>query len=171
MPPKFEIFPDRLEITSAGRLPESLSKEEFFNGISIPRNKELMRVYRDVELVESLGSGIPRILRAYGEDSFKFTDNFIRITFPISGRDHASDHASAQVKKLLSVLSGEKGRSELQELLSIKNRDYFRTDYLTPAVYNGYIELTIPDKPNSQNQKYRLTAKGLALKEALKSKE
>ena len=170
MPPKFEIFPDRLEITSSGRLPESLSKEEFFNGISIPRNKELMRVYRDVELVESLGSGIPRILRAYGEDSFKFTDNFIRITFPISGRDHASDHASAQVKKLLSVLSGEKGRSELQELLSIKNRDYFRTDYLTPAVYNGYIELTIPDKPNSQNQKYRLTAKGLALKEALEIK-
>lgn len=183
VPPKFEIFPDRLEITSAGHLPESLSKEEFFNGISIPRNKELMRVYRDIELVESLGSGIPRILRAYGEDSFKFTDNFIRITFPISSRDHASghasghasdhasDHASAQVKKLLSVLSGEKGRSELQELLSIKNRDYFRTDYLVPAVNNGYIELTIPDKPNSQNQKYRLTAKGLALKEALKSKE
>ncbi|MBQ5582760.1 MAG: hypothetical protein IIU68_05340 [Bacteroidales bacterium] len=36
---KFEIFPDRLEITSAGRLPESLTREEFFNGISIPRNK------------------------------------------------------------------------------------------------------------------------------------
>ena len=61
VPPKFEIFPDRLEITSAGRLPESLTREEFFNGISIPRNKELMRIYRDVELVESLGSGIPRI--------------------------------------------------------------------------------------------------------------
>ena len=84
VPPKFEIFPDRLEITSAGRLPESLSREEFFNGISIPRNKELMRIYRDVELVESLGSGIPRILRAYGEDCFKFTDNFIRITLPIT---------------------------------------------------------------------------------------
>ena len=42
--------------------------------------KELMRIYRDVELVESLGSGIPRILRAYCEDCFKFTDNFIRIT-------------------------------------------------------------------------------------------
>ena len=87
VPPKFEIFPDRLEITSAGRLPESLTKEEFFNGISIPRNKELMRIYRDVELVESLGSGIPRILRAYGEDCFKFTDNFIRITLPISVQD------------------------------------------------------------------------------------
>ena len=106
----------------------------------------------DVELVESLGSGIPRILRAYGEDCFKFTDNFIRITLPISVQDHASDHASLQVEKLVSILTGEMGRSELQELLSIKNRDYFRTDYLNPAISNGYIELTIPDKPNSQNQ-------------------
>ena len=44
-------------------------------------------IYRDVELVESLGSGIPRILRAYGEDCFKFTDNFIRITLPISAHE------------------------------------------------------------------------------------
>lgn len=82
VPPKFEIFPDRLEITSAGRLPESLSRKEFFTGISIPRNKELMRIYRDLDIVESLGSGIPRILRSYGEECFHFTDNFIRIIFP-----------------------------------------------------------------------------------------
>ena len=91
-------------------------------------------------------------------------DNFIRITLPIS----AHDHASVQVEKLVSILTGEMGRSELQGLLSIKNRDYFRTDYLNPAINTGYIELTIPDKPNSQNQKYRLTAKGIALKEHLK---
>lgn len=118
-----------------------------------------------------LGSDIPRILRAYGEDCFKFTDNFIRIIFPVSTNGAAHDHASVQVKKLISVLAGEKGRSELQELLSIKNRDYFRTNYLVPAINKGYIEPTIPDKPNSQNQKYRLTAKGLALKEKLKHNE
>ena len=122
-----------------------------------------MRIYRDVELVESLGSGIPRILRAYGEDCFKFTDNFIRITLPIS----AHDHASVQVKKLISILTREMGRAELQEVLSIKNRDYFRTDYLNPAIDQGYVEPTIPNKPNSQNQKYRLTAKGVALKNSL----
>ena len=161
--------------TSAGRLPESLSREEFFNGISIPRHKELMRIYRDVELVESLGSGIPRILRAYGEDCFKFTDNFIRITLPISvqdhasdrASDHASDRASDQVKRLLFVLDGEMERTRLQELLAIKNRDYFRKDYLVPAIKNGYVELTIPDKPNSQHQKYRLTGKGLELKKLI----
>ena len=105
-------------------------------------------------------------MRAYGEDCFKFTDNFIRITLPISAHDHASnhasDHASVQVKKLISILTREMGRAELQELLSIKNRDYFRTDYLNPAIDQGYVEPTIPDKPNSQNQKYRLTAKGVA---------
>ncbi len=120
------------------------------------------------DTVESLGSGIPSILRAYGEDCFKFTDNFIRITLPISAHDHvsdhASDHASVQVEKLVSILTGEMGRSDLQRLLSIKNRDYFRTDYLNPAISNGYVELTIPDKPNSRNQKYRLTAKGIAFK-------
>lgn len=123
------------------------------------------------DTVESLGSGIPRILRAYGEDCFKFTDNFIRIILPISAHDHASNHASVQVEKLVTALTGEMGRSELQELLSIKNRDYFRTDYLNSAISNGYIELTIPEKPNSQNQKYRFTTKGLALKESLKNKQ
>lgn len=53
--------------------------------------EELMRIYRDLNIVESLGSGIPRILRAYGEDCFKFTENFIRITFPASVKvDYAS---------------------------------------------------------------------------------
>lgn len=86
VPPKFEVFDDRIEITSAGSLPEGLSQEEFFEGVSIPRNKELMRVYKDVELVEQLGSGIPRILQSYGRDCFKFMDNFTRMVFPSSGK-------------------------------------------------------------------------------------
>lgn len=96
VPPKFEIFPDRLEITSAGRLPETMSMQEFFDGVSMPRNKELMRIFKDVELVESLGSGIPRILRAYGTDCFRFTENFIRLTLPIS-HPHSGDRIETYV--------------------------------------------------------------------------
>lgn len=84
VPPKFEIFADRIEITSAGTLPEGLSEEDFFDGVSIPRNRELMRVYRDLDLVEQLGSGVPRILESYGRECFRFMDNFIRMTFPAS---------------------------------------------------------------------------------------
>ena len=59
----------------------------------------------DVELVESLGSGIPRILRAYGEDCFKFTDNFIRITLPIS----VQDGTEKQVNSPGYVYEGKQG--------------------------------------------------------------
>ena len=82
VPPKFEIFPDRIEITSAGSLPDGLSQAEFFDGYSIPRNKELMRVYKDLEMVEQLGTGIARITASYGSDCFKFTENFTRVTLP-----------------------------------------------------------------------------------------
>jgi len=79
--PQFEIFSDRIEITSVGALPDGLSEKEFFEGFSIPRNKELIRVYKDVELVEQLGSGIPRILEHYDKSCFQFSENFLRITF------------------------------------------------------------------------------------------
>ena len=55
---------------------------EFFEGYSIPRNKELMRIFRDLDMVEYLGSGIPRILKAYPKESFRFTENFTRMIFP-----------------------------------------------------------------------------------------
>ncbi|MEC4053546.1 RNA-binding domain-containing protein [Myroides odoratimimus] len=80
--PKFEIFDDRLEITSYGGLPDGLSKEEFFYGFSVPRNKEIMRIFKDLDLVEQLGSGVPRILQAYGTDCFQFSENFLKITLP-----------------------------------------------------------------------------------------
>jgi len=43
-----------------------------------------MRVYRDLELVEQLGSGVPRILESYGKECFRFMENFTRMTFPAS---------------------------------------------------------------------------------------
>ncbi|MBR6067222.1 MAG: putative DNA binding domain-containing protein [Bacteroidales bacterium] len=81
--PKFELFSDRLEITSAGTLPENLSKEEFFSGVSVPRNKELMRIFHDINLVESLGSGMRRIMESYDRSCFTFMEHFTRITIPL----------------------------------------------------------------------------------------
>ena len=40
-----------------------------------------MRIFKDMELVEYLGSGVPRILQTYSKDCFKFTENFLRMTF------------------------------------------------------------------------------------------
>ncbi|HNY13045.1 MAG TPA: ATP-binding protein, partial [Candidatus Wallbacteria bacterium] len=84
--PKFEIFDDRIEITSAGSIPPGVWQDEFFQGYSIPRNKILMRIFKDLDMVEYLGSGMPRILKAYPRDSYTFTANFIRTAFPASGK-------------------------------------------------------------------------------------
>lgn len=42
-----------------------------------------MRIYRDLDLVEHLGSGIPRILQTYSREQFKFMDNFLQVVLPI----------------------------------------------------------------------------------------
>ena len=84
VPPVVEIFSDRLTITSYGGLPEGLSRENFFRCRSLPRNRELMRVFKDVGLVENLGSGMGRILEAYDQSIFSFEDNFLIVTFPFA---------------------------------------------------------------------------------------
>ncbi|MBU4443594.1 cell filamentation protein Fic [bacterium] len=51
-------------------------------------------------------------------------------------------------------------RDELQKKLDLTDRENFRNNYIIPALKSGLIEMTIPDKPKSKNQKYRLTTKG-----------
>ena len=95
--PKFELFSNRLEITSAGSLPNGMSKTDFFNGVSNPRNKELMRVFRDVDLVESLGTGLQRVLKVYNEENFVFMDNFIRVVIPYAWLPSNSEDGEVNV--------------------------------------------------------------------------
>ncbi|AVM50969.1 Fic family protein [Capnocytophaga sp. oral taxon 878] len=65
-----------------------------------------------------------------------------------------------QVRDLLKVLEGVLYREEIQDKLNLKNRDYFRKNYLVPAIEQGLVALTLPDKLTSKHQKYYLTEKG-----------
>ena len=79
--PIIELYSDRIEITSGGGLPQGLSQEEFLEGVTAPRNKELIRVFKDVDLIENIGSGVLRILEAYDKSCFKFMEHFLRVSF------------------------------------------------------------------------------------------
>ena len=154
-----------MEITSYGSLPEGLSKDEFFEGYSIIRNKELMRIFKDLDLVEQLGSGIPRIIQAYAQDCFHFSENFLRVTLPstesVTQTEQVTEQDTEQVKVLISNMSDERYSSiELMVLVGIRHRPTFLYNYLQPAIEAGLIALSIPDKPTSRNQKYYLTEKG-----------
>ena len=69
-------------------------------------------------------------------------------------------HVTPQVGELLLALQGEMSREALQATLGLQDRKSFRERYLRPALVDGLIEMTIPDKPNSRLQKYRLTDRG-----------
>ncbi len=71
-----------------------------------------------------------------------------------------SPQVSPQVEELLAAIQGEMGREALQFILGLLDRKSFRERYLKPALTDSLIEMTIPDKPNSRLQKYRLTDKG-----------
>ena len=83
--PLIEIYSDRIAITSYGGLVEGMTQEDFFSCYSKPRNRELMRVFRDMELVEQIGSGMNRILKTYDRSIFRFTPNFLTVSFPFNG--------------------------------------------------------------------------------------
>ena len=94
--PIIELYSDRVEITSAGGLPQQLSKEDFFRGVTAPRNQELIRVFKDVDLIENIGSGILRILKAYDRNSFIFMDNFLRVSFKYKENPFEYDQETTQ---------------------------------------------------------------------------
>lgn len=76
------MFHDRLEIISHGGLPSGMTKEQFFDGISKPRNATLMRIFLNMGLTEPTGHGIPTIVENYGKDVFEIESNYIRCTIP-----------------------------------------------------------------------------------------
>ena len=74
---------------------------------------------------------------------------------------------TTEVKRLLNVMTGDHSRKELQEILRLKNAEHFRKAYLLPAINAGLVEMTLPDKPKSRLQRYRLTESGQALQKLL----
>lgn len=65
---------------------------------------------------------------------------------------------SESVLKLLNAIGQETlSASEIMSKLGLSHKPSFRKNYLVPAINQSLIEMTIPDKPNSRNQKYRLS--------------
>jgi len=66
---------------------------------------------------------------------------------------------------------GEMSRGEIMDGLGLKDEKHFREHYQQTGISLGVIEMTIPDKPQSSKQRYRLTEKGHALLAGKKSEE
>ena len=182
------VFADRVEIISPGHLPDSLSIDTIRQGKTNRRNPTLTEHAAQILPYRGLGSGIPRALREWPR--LELVDDVAgnqfsavawrpdaewetatpEVTPPVTGEatGEVTGEATGEVVRLLNVLQGEMKRAELQSALGLKHEDHFRDAYLKPAISLGLIELTLPDKPRSPLQKYRLTAQGHALRDTFR---
>jgi len=171
-PIRIVFLDDRIEVESPGILLSGLTIEDMKQGTSRIRNYVIARVFRELHLIEQWGTGVHRIFEEAKELSLpepKIEEIGMRLRFTIYlSQSHiiaptdklptqSSTQSGEKVRQLLCCLqNGEKSAGELREMLGLKHRPTFRENYLHPALKQGLIEPTIPDKPNSRLQKYRL---------------
>ena len=68
--------------------------------------------------------------------------------------------------RLLLVMSGEMTRKEIRDALNLNSRGHVKKQYLDPCLEKGWIEMTMPEKPSSRKQRFRITPDGRACVEA-----
>ena len=165
------IFQDRVEIVTPGGLPAGMSEADL-GSKSVPRNPLLFSILYRMRLVEQIGSGIRRIIDACAEHGVEspdmqvsddwFTISFRRLARPTPQvTPHETPQVTPQVRRLIDSLRGEMSRAELMARLELSDLRHFRDGYIRPALETGLIEMTIPDRPSSRLQRYRLTELGL----------
>jgi ATP-dependent DNA helicase RecG len=168
---QLHLFQDRLEIDNPGGLVGGLTLANLGTR-SIPRNPLLFGMMQRMNLVEKVGSGFKRIYNLCDKQpcprpEIQADEDWFRIIFrrpkstTQSQAEQVTGQVTGQVSRLLGKLqTAEQSRRELQKSLGLSGRDNFEQLYLKPALEADLIERTIPNKPNSRLQKYRLTKKG-----------
>lgn len=82
--PQVSFYSNRIEILSHGGLPYGLTEDQFYMGFSKPRNKQLMKIFSQLNIVEHTGHGIPIIISKYGKEAFDIQSNYILVTIPFN---------------------------------------------------------------------------------------
>ncbi|MCX5795089.1 MAG: hypothetical protein NTY77_06320 [Elusimicrobia bacterium] len=186
------LFSDRLEVWNVGELPPSLTLAQLRQAhSSLPANPLLAEALYLTTYRAAKGTGtcdMIELCRKAGlpEPEFKledrgFTAILRRAKAPVpapvgheAGGQTAPPAAppatprppvDPQVLVLVRLLgkAGALGTADILQGLGLKGRGRMHERFLRPALAAGLIEPTLPDKPNSRLQQYRLTAKGAAL--------
>jgi len=176
-------FPAKLIIERGQVRTENSNRPHGFGALNpetftpFPKNPVIAAFFRQIGRADELGSGMRKMMRygkAYGgADPQLIEGDIFRIIVKVpefgpAGEEPVTPEVTPEVPpevtpevlKMLAVMSGEMTRGEIQDKLGLKDEKHFRESYQQVAVKLGFIEMTIPDKPRSSKQKYRLTEKG-----------
>jgi ATP-dependent DNA helicase RecG len=185
-----EIYADRIEVVSPGGLPKGMVLADLGRK-SVRRNALIADLLHRVGFIEKAGTGVKRIrdeARAGGyPEPIWEAGTFVTAIFfpnpevsaaaelqvadkhPASARQvggQAPDKYPTSARQVLNALVSAKNplpRSALQTAAGLRNREHFVNGHLQPLLKAALIEMTLPDKPRSPQQKYRITPKGVQI--------
>ena len=187
VPIRLSFFDDRIEVENPGILLPGMTIEDVKSGVSKIRNRVIARVFRELDLIEQWGSGFRRILQeatdlGLSEPVIEEIGMRVRVTVFLSeelvihteglSRDQVGTKSGLspsgrnqvdlndEQRMVLQKCIQESGITDLMAVVQRTNRSTFREAVINPLLDKGLLEMTIPDKPNSSKQKYRITPKG-----------
>jgi ATP-dependent DNA helicase RecG len=181
-PVEVRVSPEGLVVLSYPGPDRSIRMEDLRNGRGVSRryrNRRIGEFLKELELAEGRSTGIRKILKAMatnGSPPPEFETDEDRTYFitrlPVHARAaHLEPPAvtphvgtkSALSRHQVEILHKCRDDSALVDLMAVtgrSDRTKFRDQVLRPLLEAGLIEMTIPDKPRSSKQRYRLTDKG-----------
>ncbi len=137
--PMFTVYSDRLEILSRGNLDYRQTMEGFFEGESVPVNKELSDIFLQLHISERSGRGVPKIVDIYGRDSFEFRENSIVVNIPSNRIDMSgvidSEFIENVKKSLDKILDNSKLNDRRKRILEeIGKNPYITYNQLSEVI-------------------------------------
>lgn len=185
-PIRIAFFDDRIEIENPGILVPGMTVDAMKRGVSKLRNRAIACVFRELNLIEQWGSGVSRIFReaekqGLAEPLIEEIGIHLRVTILLTNRISTGQwvveskirpyekHEAGLESKLESALAARVimqlqdrslGKAEIAKLLGHKSVSGALNSQIRNLLAQQIIEMTLPDKPNSRLQKYRISAQG-----------
>ena len=182
-PVQIRVYEDRLRIWNPAVLPEGWTMDTLLGShSSSPYNPAIANAFFRAGEIEAWGRGVERIFSACQEagvpaptlrcDSggmwleFTFAQAYLAALgvgqrLAEQATPEVTEQVTEQVERLMLALGDQTlSLQELMQVLGLSHRPNFLALHLRPAMEAGLLQMTIPDKPNSRLQKYKLTALG-----------
>lgn len=176
---------DRIQVDSPGLLLPGMTVESMRRASRL-RNPSLARIFREAGIMEQWGTGVQRVydqIAAAGLPEPQVEEVMDRLRFTIyvpshapdaglgAGREHQDTYESRSpdrhvrrydVVMLRAAVDGPVHRNDLLDAANLKHLAQNYSRHVGPLVLDGLLELTIPEKPRSRDQRYRISEQGRA---------
>ena len=170
-------FPTKLVIGKDEIYTENANKPHGFGLIDpnnfspYPKNPIIAKMFKEIGLVDELGSGVRNIYKYskkyFGSEPKLLEDGIFKIIFKV---DKFNTQVTTQVTTQVELTQNQilvlkfcnvpRKREEIQAQLNMSNREHFRKSIISPLLEYGFLNMTIPDKPKSSKQKYKISEEG-----------